>query len=189
MVLERIAEAVEKLVPEKLLRPDPKVRGAHLDVTVRPEQVRALAKAVRDHEFLLKDVTALDASPQMMVLYHFSHPDEHCTIQGRALVDREKPEIPTIREIFPGADWHERETHDFFGLVFLDHPDLTNLILPDESADLKPLLKDEKALKPLGALLPEFAPEGAEAPAEGEGEKPRPRPVKKEKAPKAEGEA
>jgi NADH-quinone oxidoreductase subunit C len=43
--------------------------------------------------------------------------------------------------VFPGANWHERETHDFFGIVFLGHPDLSPLLLP-EDADFHPLRKD-----------------------------------------------
>jgi NADH-quinone oxidoreductase subunit C len=49
--------------------------------------------------------------------------------------------LPTLSAIYPGADWHERETHDFFGVIFSGHPDLTPLLLP-EDADFHPLRKD-----------------------------------------------
>ena len=54
------------------------------------------------------------------------------------------PKIPTISKVFPGADWHERETHDFFGINFVGHRDLSPFLLPDD-ATYHPLLKDFKA--------------------------------------------
>jgi NADH-quinone oxidoreductase subunit C len=59
----------------------------------------------------------------------------------RTRIRRDNPEIPTISPVFPGANWHERETHDFFGIRFSGHPDLTPLLLP-EDADYHPLRKD-----------------------------------------------
>jgi NADH-quinone oxidoreductase subunit C len=43
--------------------------------------------------------------------------------------------------IYPGAEWHEREAQDFFGFIFIGHPDPTPLLLP-EDADFHPLRKD-----------------------------------------------
>ena len=40
----------------------------------------------------------------------------------RARIPRDNPGIATIQNVFPGANWHERETHDFFGIRFLDTP-------------------------------------------------------------------
>jgi NADH-quinone oxidoreductase subunit C len=95
----------------------------------------------------------------MMVVYHFTRIDDFCRAALRVLVDRGNRVSPTIQDIYPGANWHERETHDFFGILFSGHPDMTPLILPEDAGDLCPLLKaDEKALKDLGAILPRFAP-------------------------------
>ncbi len=80
----------------------------------------------------------------MEVVYDFSHYQENCRVVVRTRVPRDNPELPTISSIFQGANWHERETHDFFGIRFLGHPDLTPLLLP-EDADFHPLLKDFKA--------------------------------------------
>jgi NADH-quinone oxidoreductase subunit C len=49
--------------------------------------------------------------------------------------------VPSISEVFPGANWHERETHEFFGIRFLGHPNLSPLLLP-EDATYHPLRKD-----------------------------------------------
>ncbi|MDH5297562.1 MAG: NADH-quinone oxidoreductase subunit C [Desulfobulbaceae bacterium] len=81
---------------------------------------------------------------EMEVVYDFNHYGECCRVVVRTRVPRDNPELPTISAIYPGANWHERETHDFFGIRFLGHPDLSPLLLP-EDADFHPLLKDFKA--------------------------------------------
>lgn len=78
------------------------------------------------------------------VVYDFNHFQENCRVVVRTRIPRDNPELPTISSIFPGANWHERETHDFFGVRFQGHPDLSPLLLP-EDADFHPLLKDFKA--------------------------------------------
>ena len=74
-------------------------------------------------------------------VYDFNHYRRLLRVVIHVRVPRDNPEIPTISGIFPGANWHERETHDFFGIRFLGHPDLSPLLLP-EDADFHPLLKD-----------------------------------------------
>lgn len=83
-----------------------------------------------------------EAGPEEMeVVYDFNHYEEFCRVVLRARVLRDNPEIATISGIYSGADWHERETHDFFGIRFVGHPNLAPLLLP-EDADFHPLLKD-----------------------------------------------
>ncbi|HEX6945764.1 MAG TPA: NADH-quinone oxidoreductase subunit C [Acidimicrobiia bacterium] len=43
----------------------------------------------------------------------------------------DSPRIQSIVEVFPGANWHEREAHEMFGIVFEGHPNLVHLYLPD----------------------------------------------------------
>lgn len=89
-------------------------------------------------------VPALPAEDQFEVVYDFNHYEALCRVTMRARVPRSLPELPTISDIFPGANWHERETHDFFGIVFVGHPCLAPLLLP-EDADFHPLRKDHQA--------------------------------------------
>jgi len=49
----------------------------------------------------------------------------------RTRVPRQSPRLPTATGVFAGASWHERETHEMFGVVFDGHPGLVPLLLPD----------------------------------------------------------
>lgn len=124
---------------------DYKKSGYHLEVKVTEDQVQNFAKMMYDSEFYLDFVTAVHVTPCLQVVYQFAHFEEACRINVKAMAN-ESGEIPTISDIFQGANWHERETHDFYGVVFTDHSDLRNLLLCDEDADLKPLLKKEGKL-------------------------------------------
>jgi NADH-quinone oxidoreductase subunit C len=122
---------------------DPKNRGFHLDVTVAPAQVVAAAAIMDVQGYAIDTITGVDwmAAGQMEIVYDFFHFHSPIHVVVRTRVPREKPELPTISTVYPGANWHERETHDFFGIKFLGHPDLTPLLLP-EDADYHPLRKD-----------------------------------------------
>lgn len=118
-------------------------RGVHFDAIVEPAQVVEAARLMDEAGFAMDTVTGVDwiAEDQMEVVYDFFHPVEPWRAAFRARVPRGQPEIPTIQAVFPGANWHERETHDFFGVKFLGHPDLSPLLLP-EDATYHPLRKD-----------------------------------------------
>ncbi len=122
---------------------DAKKRGWHLDVRVPPGEVVEAARLVDAQGFAMDAVTGVDwiAAGEMEVVYDFFHPISPLRIVVRTRVPRDKAELPTISGVFPGANWHERETHDFFGIVFTGHPDLSPLLLP-EDADFHPLRKD-----------------------------------------------
>ena len=123
-----------------------KAKGYHLDVALPPEKVVAAAEILSRENFFIEAITGVDwiEEQQLEVVYDFNHFAELCRVVIRSRVDRNNPEIPTISHIYQGANWHERETHDFFGIVFTGHPNLEPLLLP-EDADFHPLLKDFKA--------------------------------------------
>ncbi|MFJ3581700.1 NADH-quinone oxidoreductase subunit C [Streptomyces sp. NPDC090127] len=59
----------------------------------------------------------------------------------RTTVSHESPVLPTAVPVYAGAEWHERETHEMFGVAFTDHPNLVPLLLP-ENFEGHPLRKD-----------------------------------------------
>jgi NADH-quinone oxidoreductase subunit C len=122
------------------------LKGYHLDATVTPDQVVSITELLNKEGFAIDTITGVDwmAEQQMEVVYDYYHPVENVRAVVRTRVPRENPEVPTISNIYPGANWHERETHDFFGIRFQGHPNLTPFLLP-EDATYHPLRKDFSA--------------------------------------------
>lgn len=118
--------------------------GSHLDVLCRPDQVVSVARIMDREGFFLEAISGVDwlDKQQFELLYDYNRlGGEHCRVMVRTSVPRNEPVVPTISAIFPAADWHERETFDFYGVHFQDHPNLIRILLP-EDADFHPLRKD-----------------------------------------------
>ena len=143
---EEVEEPEEPAPPPGPKETDYKAKGYHLDVELPPEKIPEAAEILTRENFFIESITGVDwiDEQQLEVVYDFNHFDELCRVVIRSRTDRNNPEIPTISHIYQGANWHERETHDFFGIKFIGHPDLSPLLLP-EDADFHPLLKDFKA--------------------------------------------
>jgi NADH-quinone oxidoreductase subunit C len=74
------------------------------------------------------------------VVYHLLSPRQNARIRVKIETDEETP-VPSVTEIFPGADWFEREAYDLYGILFTGHPDLRR-ILTDYGFSGHPLRKD-----------------------------------------------
>lgn len=122
-------------------------KGFHLDALVEQEQLVRAAEILFGLGFFIESITGVDwiKEDQLEAVYDFSRYDfDLCRVVVRVIIPRTDPHLPTITGVYTGANWHERETHDFFGIVFDGHPHLIPLLLP-EDADFHPLLKDFKA--------------------------------------------
>lgn len=75
------------------------------------------------------------------VVYHLHNFRTNLRIRVKTFTSEESPEIDSITEIFSAANWMERETYDFFGIIFLNHPNLIR-ILNVEYLDYFPLRKE-----------------------------------------------
>ena len=118
--------------------------GSHLDVLCRPDQVVETARVLDREGYFLESISGADWPDQgrFEVIYDYSRlGGEHCRVTVRTFADRGEPVLPTISGVFPAADWHERETFDFYGIHFQGHPNLIRILLP-EDADFYPLRKD-----------------------------------------------
>ena len=118
--------------------------GSHLDVLCEPSHVVDIAILLDKNGFFLESIAGVDwlKKDQLEIVYDYTCYDhDQCRVTVRTAVPRSNPEVPTISLVIPGANWHERETFDFYGIIFAGHPDLTRILLP-EDADFFPLLKD-----------------------------------------------
>lgn len=75
------------------------------------------------------------------LIYIFWSHESRMLCQIRVRLNGEEPEIQSVCDIFPGLEWHERETSEMFGIRFKNHPDMRPLLLPDELAGKYPLRK------------------------------------------------
>ena len=161
---------IEKLEAEKKTETDYRKSGSRWEVVVKPEQVEAAARAAWDAGYFIEDISVVDLQEGFLVVYHFDHWQFPGRVTFKVLVPHEQPEVPTISHIHSGANWHERESFDFFGVVFTGHPDLKPLLLPDDLG-FHPLLKkpEERASLDAIANVPE---KPQEKPQEASGQAP-----------------
>ena len=103
--------------------------------------------------YVFWEAMASDLTEGIEVQYHFSLLDGPTRLVLRLIVPHDAPDVPSIAAIYPGANWHECECFDFYGIRFVGHPDLHRLLLP-EDFEGHPLLKAPEARRSLGELMP-----------------------------------
>ncbi len=128
-----IAQRVRMSYPEVVVSRD------EASVSVGREELLAALGSFRDDPGLrldfLSSVTATDrpdGDPRFWVVYELSSTEFHHRLRVKVGLSDEDPRVPSVTGLFPTADWHERETYDFFGVVFDGHPDLRRILLPDD---------------------------------------------------------
>ena len=135
-------------------------RGYHLEVALDVNQVRKFAQTAYDLGFYIVFVGGLHMLPDeendkecsgLEVVYQFARYDQLYRIKARVSVPKSL-KVPSISDIYHGANWHERETRDLFGVIFDGHPNLKPLLLTEEDSDFHPLLKEETNLKSLDEI-------------------------------------
>ncbi len=117
-------------------------------VTVRSDSIREVSVFLSldpelkfDYLICLSGVDYNDGN--LGVVYHLFSMEKRHRIVLKVKVTKEKPAVPSVVPIWKSANWHEREVYDLFGIVFLDHPDLRRILLPDDWEGF-PLRKDYK---------------------------------------------
>ena len=126
--------------------------GKDWSVFLLPEEIEDAVSHLYDHEFFLEDISGMDSKDGLVAIYHFDHFTQPGRVALYVVIPHERPEIQSISGIFSGAEWHEREACDFFGIRFTGHPDLVPLLLP-EDLDYHPLIKEEDGRARLNDVL------------------------------------
>jgi NADH-quinone oxidoreductase subunit C len=109
-----------------------------------PDILRFLRDDARCLYSCLIDICGVDypgrGPKRFEVVYHLLSPRQNARIRVKTATDETTP-VPSVTEIFPGADWFEREAFDLYGILFSEHPDLRR-ILTDYGFRGHPLRKD-----------------------------------------------
>ncbi len=127
--------------------------GQTVTALLDPDFLLQAARALKDRAFFLEFMTALDVEEGFLLNYLFASWKTQTKVVLRVQLPHATPKIPTLAGIHSGADWHERECHDFYGVRFIDHPNMTPLLLPAEM-EMKPLRKKPAQRKAASSLLP-----------------------------------
>ena len=115
--------------------------------TVKNDKVHDILKFLKEDETLnfhfLTDLCGMQTADekQLGVIYHLHNMPKNYRIRLKTFFDINKPEIPTATDLWPSANWMERETYDFFGVKFKGHPNLKRILNVDEM-DIFPLRKE-----------------------------------------------
>lgn len=154
MTTEEICNLLEKQFPQAVSRTELTARRPF--AVVESSRLHEIAAFLRDDERMLFNmlqcITAIDLleDNKLATIYDLfsvpvTGPGPCATIRHhfaiRVEVDRDDPHIPTVSDIWPAADWHEREAFDMMGIIFDGHPNLTRILCPDDWKGY-PLRKD-----------------------------------------------
>jgi NADH-quinone oxidoreductase subunit C len=123
-----------------------KLEFGELTVEIAPEGiVEALRRARGNLQFeRLSTVTGVDrypAEPRFEIVYHLQSITKKQWLRLKARVSSEAGEIESATQVYGSANWYEREVFDLFGVRFLNHPNLTRIMMPDDWEGY-PLRKD-----------------------------------------------
>jgi NADH-quinone oxidoreductase subunit C len=136
----RLAEALgEDLQGVRVQDPD--------TVVARVDRARLKAVARRLHDLptiavdSLTLISSVDYRTHFECVYHlYSYPG-NAYVQLHVQIPRSDPVVDTVSDVWPSADWHEREAWDMMGIRFRGHPDLRRILLKDDWIG-HPLRKD-----------------------------------------------
>ena len=153
-----LVSSLEKTLSDKLQRKI-EFRGETTFV-IASADLREVAKVCRDElgfDYLL-DITSIDnfgAEPRFEIVYELYSMGLGTHLRLKIAVSEDRGEVPTVCDIWPTANWHEREIYDMMGIRFVDHPDLRRILMW-EGYPYFPLRK-EFPLEGLPSNMPDVA--------------------------------
>jgi Ni,Fe-hydrogenase III large subunit/NADH:ubiquinone oxidoreductase subunit C len=140
--VEDILTTISNKLEEKTLQTQTTQLGK-ISVRVNPGIHRDILKTLleKDESTGISAITGVDLDETIEIMYHVRTHGAIVTI--RTQVPKKDSQIKTITDILPGANFHEREVADLFGITFEDHPEPGRLVLPEGwPKNLFPLRKD-----------------------------------------------
>ncbi|MFF5568367.1 NADH-quinone oxidoreductase subunit C [Streptomyces sp. NPDC012623] len=170
-VFDEIADELEGALEEQGLAPGTAIEKTVVDrgeltFHIAREHLVQVARTLRDDPALRFELcTGVsgvhypgDQGRELHAVHHLRSLTHGRLIRVEVSAPDADPHVPSLVSVYPTNDWHERETYDFFGLIFDGHPALTRILMPDDWQGF-PQRKDY----PLGGIAVEY--KGAQIPA------------------------
>ncbi len=125
-----VGDVVEKIV----------VHRGEMTIFVRREHLVVTMQHLRDDAALRYEfcsgVSGVhypdDTGRELHVVYHLLSMTHNRRVRLEVAAPDADPHVPSVVSVYPTADWHERETYDFYGIIFDGHPSLTRIMMPDD---------------------------------------------------------
>jgi NADH-quinone oxidoreductase subunit C len=132
--LELTAQELRDLESDSVL--DTEFQRGRAVLVIEPGKLRPVLEHLqgKGYTFLasLHGVDYYPEEPRLGVLYELLDMQRVDRISVKARVHTEEPAIESVVELFPGAEFPEREVYDMFGVVFEGHPDLRRILMPED---------------------------------------------------------
>ncbi|MEJ5227481.1 NADH-quinone oxidoreductase subunit C [Thermodesulfovibrio sp.] len=131
----KIAYKLKELYPEEVIEIN-RFRG-QVSVIVKSTKIKEILAYLKEQQGFnhLQDLCGVDYAPEkprFEVVYNLYSIWRRLHIRVRAKVEEENAEIDSVTDLWPGANWHERECFDMFGIRFIGHPDLRRILMPED---------------------------------------------------------
>jgi NADH-quinone oxidoreductase subunit C len=145
MTPTEIATLIEEKFPGKILESKPEDK--HPRVHVNASDWKPIAQFLRDNPRLKLDwlqcLGGVDyvADGKMCVVYDLYSFGLRHSFAVKVYCPRDTASVPSVADVWPAADWHEREAYDMLGIDFPGHPDLRRILMADDWEGF-PLRKD-----------------------------------------------
>jgi NADH-quinone oxidoreductase subunit C len=120
------------------------VHSGQLTLYIEPAAILEVCRFAREQGFRLSGITAVDwypLEPRFEVVYLLHSIEAKKRVRLKCKLPGDEPALESVTPVWEGANWYERETWDLFGIRFLNHPNLTRIMMPDEWEG-HPLRKD-----------------------------------------------
>lgn len=102
-----------------------------ITLEIKKEALKECLSFVKlDGYAVLMDLTAVDYVEKTKVVYWLHNPENFKRLRVVVYVAR-ATDLPSVVDLWAGADWYEREVFDLFGVIFTDHPNLQRILLPE----------------------------------------------------------
>lgn len=146
MTNEFVLEAISREFPDSVIATSEPY--GFLTVVVRKEDLKKIVHYLKDSSLkigFLTDICGVhypeNPEKELVVVYHLHNLMTNFRIRLKVFMTRETAEVDSLTDLYSGANWMERETFDFYGIKFKNHPDL-RIILNDPEIGYHPMLKE-----------------------------------------------